>query len=57
MKLLLVDGSNMVMRAAFGGQLSPHIGVTNATGLIERAIRNYGATHMVIALDASPSGW
>lgn len=39
MNLLLVDGSNIVMRAAFGGDIAPKEAVPIATGLIRRAAR------------------
>lgn len=55
--LLLVDGSNIVMRAAFGGQIEPEQSVRTATGLIERAIRQCQATHMVIAMDSDEVSW
>lgn len=55
MNLLIVDGSNLVMRSALGGELPPHVAVGTATGLVERAARQAGATHLVVALD-SPAG-
>lgn len=51
-KLLLVDGSNMVMRAGFGGKMEPERAVQIATGLISRAARQCQATHMVICMDS-----
>lgn len=51
-RLLLVDGSNMVMRAAFGGAIEPEQAVQIATGLIGKAIRQVQATNMVICMDA-----
>ncbi len=51
MKLLIVDGSNMVMRAAFGGTLEPHIAIPTATGLIRKAAEFVAATHILVALD------
>lgn len=56
-KLLLVDGSNIVMRAAFGGDIEPERAVQIATGLVERAIRQSQASHMVIAMDANVPSW
>ena len=50
--LLLVDGSNMAMRAAFGGKMEPERAIQIATGLIGRAIRQSQATHMVICMDS-----
>jgi DNA polymerase I len=57
MKLLLVDGSNLVMRAAFGGDIPPAQAVPIASGLISRAGLQIEATHMVIALDANAPSW
>lgn len=51
-RLLLVDGSNMVMRAGFGGKMEPERAVQIATGLIGRAVRQAQATHMVICMDS-----
>ncbi len=51
MKLLLVDGSNVVMRCAYGGDIPPESAVPAATGMINRAVAQLGATHLVVALD------
>jgi 5'-3' exonuclease len=51
MKLLIVDGSNVVMRCAFGGDVPPAQAVTTATHMIARAGRELLATHLVVALD------
>lgn len=51
MKLLLVDGSNLVMRCAFGGDVPPVPSVKTATNMIERVAREHAATHLVVALD------
>jgi DNA polymerase-1 len=56
-KLLLVDGSNIVMRAAFGGDIEPERAVQIATGLVERAIRQSEASHMIVAMDANLPSW
>lgn len=56
-KLLLVDGSNMVMRAAFGGEKSPADAVPIATGLVRRAALQVEASHLIIALDSSMPSW
>lgn len=56
-KLLLVDGSNLMMRAAFGGDLEPERAAPIATGLIERAARQVCATHLIIALDTAVPSW
>jgi DNA polymerase-1 len=57
MKLLLVDGSNITMRAAFGGDIEPERATQIATGIIERLIRQTQATHMVVAMDSSAPSW
>lgn len=51
MTLLLVDGSNILMRAAFGGDVEPDRSTPIACGIIERAARELRASHLVIALD------
>lgn len=56
-KILLVDGSNIVMRAAFGGDIEPERAVQIATGLIQRAVRQSEASHMVIAMDSTAPNW
>jgi 5'-3' exonuclease len=56
-KLLLVDGSNIVMRAAFGGDIEPERAVQIATGMVERAVRQSEASHMIIAMDANVPSW
>ncbi len=55
--LVLVDGSNLMMRAAFGGELPPEQAVTTATGLLERAARQAQATHLIVALDSPTPSW
>ena len=51
MNLLIIDGSNVVMRCAFGGDVAPEPAVRTATNMIERAGRELGASHLVVALD------
>ena len=51
MTLLLVDGSNILMRCAFGGDIDPAGSTPNAISLIERAAKELRATHLVVALD------
>jgi len=51
MKLLIIDGSNIVMRASFGGEIGVEQSVKTATGMIERAIRDLEATHFMVAMD------
>ena len=55
MRLLIIDGSNVVMRCAFGGDIPPAQAVATATGLIERATREFEASHLIIAVDG-PAG-
>ena len=50
-RLLIVDGTNVVMRCVLGGELSAVQAVPTASGMIERASRECEATHLVIALD------
>lgn len=56
-RLLLIDGSNLMMRAAFGGDITPAQAVPIATGLVERVIRQMQATHLVLALDTIAPSW
>lgn len=51
MNLLLIDGSNIVMRCAFGGDVAPEPAAKVATGMVIRAGRELGASHLVLALD------
>lgn len=52
MRLLLVDGTNLIMRCAFGGEIAPADAVPTATNMLHRAAREARATHAVIAFDA-----
>lgn len=51
MKVLIVDGSNIVMRASFGGDMQPPQSTPIAMGMIERAYRELEATHLVVVFD------
>ena len=51
MRLFIVDGSNVVMRCALGGDIAPEPAVKTATNMIYRAAREFEATHLVVALD------
>jgi DNA polymerase I len=53
MKLLLVDGTNIVMRCAFGGDVPAERACPIAAGMIARAVSELGATHMIIAFDSA----
>ena len=59
--LLLVDGPNLVMRAAFGGNDSTPAGVARAvagaTGLLARAILAANPTHVIVAFDCPGPSW
>jgi DNA polymerase-1 len=50
-KLLLVDGSNIVMRCAFGGDIAPPEAIISAAAMIERVAKRVSASHLVIAFD------
>ena len=52
MHLLIVDGSNIAMRCALGGDIAPTEAVSTATSMIERAVLFCEATHLVITLDS-----
>jgi DNA polymerase-1 len=56
-RLLLVDGSNIVMRAAYGGQIEPKEAARTATGMIRRASLQARASHLVIAIDSAAPSW
>jgi DNA polymerase-1 len=51
MTLMLVDGSNILLRCAFGGEIPPEQSTPNALVMIERAAAEAKATHCIIALD------
>src|SRR2546423_15370246 len=51
MTLLLVDGSNVLLRCAFGGDLPPDVATRNSISMIERAIGEVKATRLGVALD------
>lgn len=57
MKLLLVDGSNLMMRAAFGGEVRPADASPVAAGMIRRAVKQIAATHLVVAIDSPQPSW
>lgn len=51
MTLLLVDGSNILLRAAYGGETPPEQSTPYAIEAIEKAAAEAKATHLVIAMD------
>ena len=50
-RLLLVDGTNLVMRAAFGGDIPPPRASQVATAMLARAIAHDRPTHLIVAYD------
>lgn len=55
--VLLVDGTNLVMRAAYGGEIAADVAVETAARLIVRASRMVHATHQIVAFDPAPPSW
>lgn len=53
--LLLVDGTNLIMRAAFGGDIPADRAVPTALGMLARAVELASPTHLIVAFD-SPLG-
>src|SRR6185295_7859037 len=51
MTLLLVDGPNILLRCAFGGDLPPDVATRNSISMIERAVNEVNATRLIVALD------
>lgn len=56
-RLVLIDGSNLVMRAAFGGQVPPQEAAKTSVGLIRRAARQAEGSHLIVAVDSSEPSW
>jgi len=54
--LLLVDGTNIVMRCAFGGEVPAADAVDTAARMIGRATVHAQATHLIVTFD-SPRSW
>jgi DNA polymerase-1 len=50
-RLLLVDGTNILLRCAWGGDISPAESVHTACAMIDRACKELTASHLVVALD------
>lgn len=50
-KMLLVDGANIVMRCAFGGDVEVERAVQVATGMLARAVLALRPTHGIVAFD------
>jgi DNA polymerase-1 len=50
-RLLLVDGSNLVMRAAFGGERTPEQATPVATSMLARAIVSVRPAYMICVFD------
>lgn len=55
--LLVVDGTNLVMRAALGGSRPPDAAARTAVGMIARQADAFGATHLVVAFDHPAPSW
>lgn len=55
--VLLVDGTNIVMRCAFGGAVPAPEAVDAASRLIGRALATAHATHLIVAFDAAAPSW
>ncbi|MEP6494732.1 MAG: 5'-3' exonuclease H3TH domain-containing protein [bacterium] len=51
MSLLVVDGSNILLRCAFGGDIAPEQATPVAIGMIERGVREVNASHLIVAID------
>lgn len=56
-RLLLVDGSNVLMRAAFGGEVDPQKAAPVAAGLIRRAAQQVEASHLIVTTDSPQPSW
>ena len=50
-RLFIVDGSNVIMRCALGGDIEPAHAVNIASNMVRRVVREYEASHVVIAMD------
>lgn len=55
--VLLVDGTNLVMRASYGGETPAAHAVDGASRLVARACGVVKATHLIIAFDAEAPSW
>jgi DNA polymerase-1 len=55
-RLLLVDGTNVVMRCASIQAAAPAVALEMACAIIRRAVRTVEATHLVVAFDAPGAG-
>jgi DNA polymerase-1 len=51
-RLLLVDGTNVVMRCASIQSAAPSVAIEMAVAIVRRAVRTVDATHLVVAFDA-----
>lgn len=56
-RLLLIDGTNVVMRCAFGGALAIEDAVPTAGRMIARLTATTRATHLVVAWDSPLPSW
>lgn len=55
-RLLLVDGTNVVMRCASIQAAAPTVAIEMAAAIVRRAVRTVEATHLVVAFDAPGAG-
>lgn len=55
--VLLVDGTNLVMRASYGGETPAERAVDGAARLVVKACAVAKATHLIVAFDAEAPTW
>jgi DNA polymerase I len=55
--LLIVDGTNVVMRCAFGGEIEAERAIRVAFAMITRATREVLASHLVVTFDHESPTW
>lgn len=56
-RLMLVDGSNILMRCALGGDVMPQRSTPMAMEMIRRVAGQVSATHLIVALDHPSPSW
>lgn len=54
---MIVDGTNLVMRAAFGGEVAVDPAVDTAARWIGRAAERLHATHLMVTFDSAAPSW
>lgn len=55
--VLLVDGTNLVMHASYGGETPPDRAVDGASRLVVKACAVAKATHLIVAFDSEAPTW